>query len=588
MLLQRLNEYSARIASTPTMYVKMAIKWIIDIDMEGKFQGMVSTSDGGKRNDRGKDFLSPHIGRSSGVKAKLLADNGEYVLGKAREDADEDDVLKRNKAFIELVKKSTDTTSEQTVQAVLKFYKNMNLAELAMPEAFDPSQNLTFRVNGILPIDLPSVQRFWAQYAGSTDSNEDKDAEAKDVMQCLICGEEKPAVRRLPFKIKRIPNGQTSGMALISANSTAFESYGLEKSLIAPTCQECGEKFSKAANALIEGENTHISIGPLVYIFWTKEETGFSFASILSNPEPGEVQALIASVFSGKESTTKIDVTPFYATAFSASGARVAVRDWLETTISGVKTNLVYWFKLQKIVDLYTGEEGFPLPIRGYLGKNNKWVSGLADELAPLVKKRRDVDSLPPNVLKVLLHTALKGGPLPVWLLFQAVKRNRAEQTVTRPRAALIKMVLLSQNTNIEKEDKMERLDTENRNPGYLCGRLLGVLEAVQRGAMPGANTTIVDRFYGTASSAPASVFGRLLRGAQPHLGKLRKDKRGTFEALEKKLEEVQSGLKSFPKTLTLEEQGLFALGYYHQRASDRAGVAAYMQKQKELSVIPE
>lgn len=562
MLLQRLLEYSTRIPSTPTMYVKMAIKWIIDIDMEGKFQGMVSTSDGGKRNDRGKEFFSPFIGRSSGVKAKLLADNGEYVLCKAREDADKNDVLKRNKAFIELVKKAVDATSEQAVQAVLKFYENTNPPEVAMPEAFDPSQNLTFRVNGILPINLPSVQKFWAQYAESTGSNEGKNAEAKDVMQCLICGEEKTAVRRLPFKIKRIPNGQTSGMALISANSPAFESYGLEESLIAPTCQECGEKFSKAANALIEGENTHISIGPLVYIFWTKEETGFSFASILSKPEPGEVQALIESAFGGHHAATKLDVTPFYATAFSASGARVAVRDWLDTTVEGVRQNLARYFKLQQLVEGY-GDKGKPI--------------GLYALAACTV---RDANKeLAPNVPKALLHCALKGGPLPKSLLFQAVKRNRAEQTVTRPRAALVKMVLLSQNTSIEKEDKMEQLDLTNKEPAYLCGRLLGVLEAVQRAAMHNPNTTIVDRFYGTASSAPASVFGRLLRGVQPHLGKLRKDKRGTFEALEKKLEEVQSGLKSFPKTLTLEEQGLFALGYYHQRASDRAGAAAYILK---------
>lgn len=568
MLLQRLLEYSTRIPSTPTMYVKMAIKWIIDIDMEGKFQGMVSTSDGGKRNDRGKEFLSPFIGRSSGVKAKLLADNGEYVLCKAREDADKNDVLKRNKAFIELVKKAVDATSEQAVQAVLKFYENMNPPEVAMPEAFDPSQNLTFRVNGILPINLPSVQKFWAQYAESTGSNEDKSAEAKDVMQCLICGEEKPAVRRLPFKIKRIPNGQTSGMALISANSPAFESYGLEESLIAPTCQECGEKFSKAANALIEGENTHISIGPLVYIFWTKEETGFSFASILSKPEPGEVQALIESAFDGHQAATKLDVTPFYATAFSASGARVAVRDWLDTTVEGVRQNIARYFKLQQLVEGY-GDKGKPI--------------GLYALAACTV---RDANKeLAPNVPKALLHCALKGGPLPKSLLFQAVKRNRAEQTVTRPRAALVKMVLLSQNTNIEKEDKMEQLDLTNKEPAYLCGRLLGVLEAVQRAAMHNPNTTIVDRFYGTASSAPASVFGRLLRGAQPHLGKLRKDKRGTFEALEKKLEEVQSGLGSFPKTLTLEEQGLFALGYYHQRASDRAGAEAYIKNQRDKNI---
>ena len=185
---------------------------------------------------------------------------------------------------------------------------------------------------------------------------------------------------------------------------------------------------------------------------------------------------------------------------------------------------------------------------------------------------------LSPNVPKVLLHMALKGGPLPLWLLFQAVKRNRAEQGVSRNRAALIKMVLQSQSPTVPQEDTMAELDSTNRNPAYLCGRLLAVLEAVQRAAIPRANTTITDRFFGSASSAPASVFGSLLRGAQAHMSKLRRDRPGTYEALTRKLEDIQAGLSAFPKTLTMEEQGFFSLGYYHQRATDRAGARAYRQ----------
>ena len=134
----------------------------------------------------------------------------------------------------------------------------------------------------------------------------------------------------------------------------------------------------------------------------------------------------------------------------------------------------------------------------------------------------------------------------------------------------------------------MVQLDSENRHPGYLCGRLLAVLEAVQRAAIPGANTTITDRFFGAASTAPASVFGRLLRGAQAHLSKLRKERRGTYEALERKLEEVQAGLNAFPKILSLEQQGFFSLGYYHQRAADRAGAIAYRQGHRQTEETPE
>ena len=128
----------------------------------------------------------------------------------------------------------------------------------------------------------------------------------------------------------------------------------------------------------------------------------------------------------------------------------------------------------------------------------------------------------------------------------------------------------------------MVQLDAGNREPAYLCGRLLAVLEAVQRAALPGLNATITDRFFGTASSAPASVFGRLIRGSQAHLGKLRKEKRGTYEALQRRLEEVQAGLETFPKTLTLKDQGLFGLGYYHQRAADRAAAIAHKESRND------
>jgi CRISPR-associated protein Csd1 len=559
MLLERLREYSGGLDLPPRMYDKMRIKWLIDLDLEGEFRGFVQTQGTEKKNDPGKEYIAPHIGKTSGVKARLLAENGEYVLGLARDPQKAAKVAERHQAFVEQVRKCATATQEPLVEAVLRFLDNLDIASLPVPDDLNPAHNLTFRVDGTLPISLKSVQDYWGNMA--TGGKKDRAESSQGYMECLVCGELRQPVKRLQFKIKRIPGPQRSGLALISANQQAFESYGLEESLIAPTCQDCGERFSKAANDLIEDERTHITIGPLVYLFWTREEQGFSIPSLLSTPEPEEVKALLSSAFSGKEVATDIDETPFYATAFSASGGRVAVRDWLDTTVGEAKRHLARYFALQRIAER-DGTEGRPLR--------------LYDLAAATV---RDLNKdLPPNVPRVLLHVALKGGPLPTWLLFQAVKRNRSEQRITRPRAALIKMVLLSQQDHVTLEDTMEKLNSANRDPAYLCGRLFALLEAVQRAAIPGSNTTITDRFFGTASSAPASVFGRLLRGAQAHLNKLLKEKTGTYEALQRRLEDVQRGLTTFPRILTLEEQGLFSLGYYHQRAADRAAAIAYRQ----------
>lgn len=567
MLLQRLVEYSARIPSTPVMYQKTPIKWLVDINGSGKLQGIVPTSDGGKKNNRGKEFQAPHIGRAAGVKAKLLADNAEYVFGIARESSDPERVKECHAAFIELVTAASRKTGESAISAVCAFYDHTDIAGIVLPDGFNPADVLTFRVEGEIPFELPTVQRFWAHHTGAVESEESDTESSSDLFPCIVCGMVKPAVRRLPFKIKRIPNGQSAGNALISANSQAFESYGLEESLISPICSEDAEKFSKAANYLLDGEDTRLTVGPLAYIFWTKEDSGFSFATFLSKPDPAEVRKLIESAFAGREAALCLDDTAFYASAFSASGARVAVRDWLETTVGSVKRNLANYFRLQSIAEL-DGGDCKPMSI-----------AALAGATVPRRQEKPDYDKLSPNVPKVLLKCALEGKPLPDWLLYQAVKRTKAEQRVLKGHAALIKMVLASHNNKSNQEgNDMEQLDLTNRDSAYLCGRLLGLLESLQYSSLGKTNSTIIGRYYGAASSAPASVFGTLLRGAQAHLDKLRKTKEGAYNALQQKLEEVQSGMTEFPKTLTLQQQGLFALGYYHQRAKDRADIAAHKQ----------
>ncbi len=120
------------------------------------------------------------------------------------------------------------------------------------------------------------------------------------------------------------------------------------------------------------------------------------------------------------------------------------------------------------------------------------------------------------------------------------------------------------------------QLDLSDRSPGYLCGRLLAELEAIQRAALGNPKASLTDRYFGAASSAPATVFGQLLRMAtQAHLPKLRRDKRGAYVRLDRQLQDIMAGLPGFPATLTLREQALFALGFYHQKAADRQAVEA-------------
>ena len=107
-------------------------------------------------------------------------------------------------------------------------------------------------------------------------------------------------------------------------------------------------------------------------------------------------------------------------------------------------------------------------------------------------------------------------------------------------------------------------LDESNTNVGYRLGRLFAVLEKIQEEANPGINATIRDRYYGAASSTPVIVFSILLKLKNHHLSKL--EKPGRVVNMEKRIGEIMENLSDFPARLSLEDQGRFAIGYYHQR----------------------
>lgn len=547
MILKRLKEYFPRTGGSPIGYIPTNIKWIIQLDSNGRYLGLVETSSGAiKGKDRGKVFYAPHLQIASGVKAKLLAQNRQYVLGIGKDGSRGGRSALCQEAFVDELQSCYKKTGNKQVETVLKFFKSGDARKIGVDE-IDVSENITFNVDGSMPMEQPDVTEYWASKCSP---------ETGDDAECLVCSRLRPPLIRLPMKIKGL-GGQASGTSLVSANEKAFESFGLENSLIAPICYECAEESHKALNSLIGDEQTRLRIGTLTYVFWTRKEVKFSISNFLNDPNPDEVKALLRSPFAGKEIDKGIDDTGFYAVALVGSGGRAVIRDWLETTIGNVKRNLARYFSFQRVYS--SRDAGYtPLPL---------WR--ITDATVPIRGGRADRDKMAPNVPKILLRFALHGGKLPMFLLQQAVARCRAEQAVSQPRAVLIKMVLLSNEDKFE-EDYMAELNPGERDPAYLCGRLLRTLGAIQDYAIR-PTATIIDRYYGGASSSPVTVFPNLLRGAQSHLSKLRKDpaKKGYSVMAEKKLGEIMAGLDGFPKTLTLEQQGMFALGYYHQRQAD-------------------
>jgi CRISPR-associated protein Csd1 len=562
MILQQLCKDADRLVGDlpPPMYDVKPVRWVVYLNADGTAQWPPQATSGGEgKKDRGKPRLVPFKGRAYAVQPLLLADKVTYTWGQP---ADHKRAAQEHAAYLDLLDRCAARTENADVALIARFLREWDPERQSLPKEMLPDQLTTFAVDERFPIDDPAVRGFWAAEVGGDEGSGTPG-------QCLVCGLETQLVDRLPVPLKGIPNGQASGVHLVSANASAFESYGRAAALTSSICQSCGERFGKAANALLSGEKTHLRVGPngpAVYLFWAPEGGGDWVVDFIQAPKPEEVRELLRSGMVGKLVDT-VDDQPFYAASLTAAISRAVVRSWLNTTVGTARTHIRRWFQWQRIVYL-DGTEGQPLSVFRLA------ASLYRDATKELVARTSDA----------LIQTTLHGTPLPMQFLALAVRRCQVEGQVTYARAALIKTVFRSQLSAEEAlqkgEDWMCQLDMNESRPAYHWGRMLAVLEAIQRSALesPGRklNSTIVDRVYGAASTAPGIVFGRLMAGTQGHLKKLAGPlaKGGVAENYRKRLEGIS--LKLPPdavstRPLCLPDQALFALGYYHERACMRA-----------------
>ncbi len=390
--------------------------------------------------------------------------------------------------------------------------------------------------------------------------------------------------------IKRVPDGQSAGCALVSYNEKAFESYNLRGNLNSSFCTVCARKYVEGLNYLLnEGDEIPADGEKKKYfkykhrknlgadtavIFWTKDNREVNEIDILEEPDEQTVSKLIQSVVSGNETVEQfMEEDIFYSCTLSGAAARIAIRDWLEISLKEYRRSIAGWFEDIKIISY----------------NETKYSSLYALSRSAANEKIKN-DTTQSRVAAYLWKAAIKGGAPPLWILSAVLKRvclagteEDKRDPFTKERAALIKLVL---NRNFNKQTggfKMkEKLDNENNNPAYLSGRIFSVLEKIQQAALGSElNAGIRDRFFSFASTTPAPAFGRLMKLSQNHLSKLRSDKPGYAVNLDKELQGLCALLPDFPASLTLEEQGQFALGYYHQK---HESYAKAMEKKNQLN----
>jgi CRISPR-associated protein Csd1 len=570
MILQALAGYYRRLSDegsvdvAPEGFEKKEIPFLIILDRQGKFIDLQDTREGEGKKKRGRVFTVPKgVKKTSGIASNLLWDTPNYVFGVAKPDPKKDskELRKRakeqHKSFIAAIReKFPEPVKDSGVKAVLTFLEDGDHAGLfshpSWKEVGEKGANLTFKIN----VDSSLVCQRPAVVAAIANGTSERNA-GKEMQTCLVSGEKDKPVR-LHTAIKGVWGAQSSGANIVSFNLDAFRSFGKEQGLNAPVGERAEFAYTTALNTLLaKGSHQRLQVGDCSTVFWAERRNALEdvFSDLFGEPSkenPEQANEAIRTLYESPKAGApplEQDYTPFYVLGLAPNAARIAVRFWQAGTVSEIARNIK-----QHLADCAI--------IHGPNQPEHLSLFRLLVSTAVLDKS----ENIQPNLAGDLMKSILGGIPYPKTLLDSTVRRCRAEREITYPRAALVKGVLVRESRYYNRNEKevSMALDTVNMNVGYRLGRLFAVLEKTQEEANPGINATIRDRFYGSASGTPVAAFPHLMKLKNHHLAKL--DNRGRAVNLEKLIGEIMGGISDFPAHLSLQDQGRFAVGYYHQR----------------------
>ena len=593
MILQELKKYhdNKRLAKPDEFsiagYAQCEIPFLIVIKSDGTFVDIQDTRrpiefeliDKKTRQKKTKTVYKPAVlwfpqpvprsGKKSYETVFLLWDHIGYVLGYPESD---EKSPKQHNAWIEkLHSLPAQLKEDEGVAAMILFYETGGVEKVMKHPSWKDcakikSCNIAFQLAGDLaPVPgRHNVKNYVLQEAEKSISGDNTQG------VCLVSGKSDETVRTF----QSVAFGGEVAKLVSFQIKSGYDSYGKEQGANAPIGKMAESAYITAIKMLLASEQK-ITINQTTFLFWSETPDPFDqqVTNIMSyNPDrrTAAVEALFKSPFRGNNTDDK-EKKRFCILGISPNKARIIVQYWKYSTIGEVAENIREYFNL---IEICRREAEYP-----FLS-----VKRILSDLAV----GKELKNIHYTIERDYIKSIFDGQPFSQSILQAAIRRNRAEQGVTYPRAAIIKACLNknSQYNNISTENHKHKeltvsLDRENYNEGYLLGRLFAVLEKIQSEANPNINTTIRDRFYGAASGTPASVFSNLMRLKNHHLSKLENAGRRIY--FEKLLGEIIDGIKKeFPPHLSLDNQGRFAIGYYHQVQD------LFTKKEKQAEVAAE
>lgn len=504
-----------------------------------------------------KKSVPEMVTRSSGVLANFLCDNAKYFLGIDNNGTD-DRMLECFQAAKEKHIALLKDIDEPIARAICNFFLSWDpkiaRENYYVDEKWDELNdggNIIFCIGTDEAQDNIKIKEVW-------NNNIKRAGEDKKGI-CLVTGE-KTEIARIHRGIKGVPGAQSSGAALVSFNAPAFESYGKEQSYNAPVGKYAEFAYTTALNYLLGNRDRTFQVGDSMIVFWAENgnEAYQDTFSFVMNPHTDNEEQ-IQKVFDALKKSRYIDINDikidleqnFYILCLAQNAARLSVRFFYQNTFGDILSNVDEHYKRMEIIKPSWEEQKY-LSIHGMLRET---VNQKSKDKTPA-----------PNMAAMVLQSILSGSRYPESLYINTLIRIRSENgNVTWGKAAIIKAFLIKNYKWKEGENYMS-LEENCNDTSYILGRLFSVLESIQKDANPTISSTIRDRYFNSACMTPASVFPILLRLKNSHIKKLERE-RGARTRIyyENLVGNLMDNLNGFPHRLTLEEQGKFMFGYYHQ-----------------------
>jgi len=575
-MLNELIEYARKnnIPSVPGFKSKSA-KWLIILNECGKFIDIVS--------DDTTYPMCPNLEQfemiAGGItKSHFLLDTLAVVV---LYDAKDKDLLK-HKYFIDLLEKASKY--EPALGLCAAFLYDLDVLDIVAKKAkalhAKATDTVTFRVGNKNVMDMTGWRDWWIDFRDSF-----KEQEPTPNMRCLISGEMvEPLTKHFKISGLNVVGGQSSGTALISFDKDAFTSFNLSQSLNASCSEQAAVTYRNALDALIE--KAPKPIGDSLFLHWYKEpireeEDPFGLLEF-ENSDINKASAahmakeLFESVYTGKR--PEFTGNYYYILQVSGAGGRIMVRDWLTGSFYNLVKNIRQWFEDLEIIA--PGGRGLS-PDFKFAAASLRMISYRPKEKISdsFERVKKELTPIMPRIWRSIIEDK----PLPLAAIAKSLgyissklmnSESDTDDNLDRIACALLKAFIIRQEKSRGGIVNMKpELNKEHPSAAYQSGRAMAVLAAIQQQALDSVKAGVIQRYYTSASTMPKLVIGRLIQLTQHHLDKIGKENKGLAIWYENQLSEIMSRIGShMPSNLTLEEQTLFALGYYQQKAYMNSG----------------